>query len=105
MRVISRSRRDSIAAAFTFLAVASLAPAGAAAAISMRAGFRSALCIAALVGYTYFAGQAVRLWQGRRCPSLRRSAWRRHFLPRENRAPSASRKSRLAVPGRRSAWR
>jgi hypothetical protein len=87
MKVLSRSRRDSIAATFAALAIASLGLVVVAAVVSMRGEFRTALAAAALCGYAYFARRAMELWQGRGLPALRRSVWRRHFLYEKSDGP------------------
>jgi hypothetical protein len=80
MKVLNRSRRDRAAATFALLAVASLAVIAVESVLPFGSGLRSLTAIVALGAYTYFAGRAVRIWQGRGHPSLHRSAWRRHFL-------------------------
>lgn len=78
---------------FTLLAVASLAFVVVAAVASMRGELRSMLAIAALVGYVYFAGRAMPLWQGRGQPSLHRRAWRRRLRDETARRPLRRRHS------------
>ena len=76
---------------FALLAIASLAFVVVAAVAPMRGELRSVLATAALVGYAYFAGRAMQLWQGRGHPSLHRRAWRRRFL--DERTDAGSRES------------
>ena len=85
MRVLDATRRDAAAVRFTLLAVASLGLILVAVLVPMREELRSAAAIAALLGYAYFSGRAMQLWQGRGQPSPRRGVWRRHFL--EGRPP------------------
>jgi hypothetical protein len=80
VKVLDASRREAAAAKFALLAVASLALILIASVVSMRGELRSVMAIAALCGYAYFSGRAMRLWQGWGHPSLHRSAWRRRFL-------------------------
>jgi hypothetical protein len=62
------------------LAVASLALIVIAVVISMSDELHAVLASLGVLAYTWFGGRAMRLWQGRGLPSLRRQAWRRHFL-------------------------
>ena len=96
MRVLTTARREAVAAKFGLLAVASLGLAVVAAVFSMPGVLRSALAGSALCGYVYFAGRAMVLWQGRGSPSLRRSAWRRHFLHEKSDTPIHPHKSEVA---------
>ncbi|MEO8347905.1 MAG: hypothetical protein ABI610_03250 [Acidobacteriota bacterium] len=100
MKILDASRRDAAAAAFALLAVASLVLILIASVVSMRGELRSAMAIAALAGYGYFAGRAMRLWQGRGHPSLRRPAWRRRFLGEKSDAPVRRRGPGDAPPER-----
>ncbi|MDQ5858686.1 MAG: hypothetical protein M3542_10495 [Acidobacteriota bacterium] len=79
MKILDASRRDAAATKFTLLAAASLVLVIVGAVVPVQDGLRSAMAIAALVGYVYFAGRAMPLWQGRGQPSLRRPAWRRRL--------------------------
>jgi len=85
VRVLDATRRDAAAVRFTLLAVASLALILVAVLVPAGAEVRSAVAIVALVGYAYFSGRAMQLWQGRGQPTPRRAVWRRHFL--EDRPP------------------
>ena len=80
MKVLDAPHRDAAAVRFTLLAVASLGLILVAVVVPMREELRSAAAIAALVGYAYFSGRAMQLWQGRGQPTPRRDVWRRHFL-------------------------
>jgi threonine/homoserine/homoserine lactone efflux protein len=80
MNVLSGSSRDAAAFKFSFLAVASLALIVIAAVISMSDELRAVLASLGVLAFSWLGGRAMRLWQGRGLPSLRRAAWRRHFL-------------------------
>lgn len=80
MKVLSGSSRDAAAFRLSLLAVASLALIVMAVVVSMPDALREALAGLGVLAYTWLAGRAMRLWQGRGLPSIRRAAWRRHFL-------------------------
>jgi hypothetical protein len=98
VKVLDPARRDAAAAKFALLAVASLALVVIAAVVSMRGELRSVFAIAAICGYAYFGGRAMRVWQGRGIPSRHRSAWRRHFLNEKSDAPVRPPKSERWSP-------
>jgi hypothetical protein len=87
VKVLDNSRRDKAALTFAVLAIASLASISAVALLSPRPGLLTLTAIAGIVGYSYFAGRAMRIWQGRGQPSLHRRAWRRHFLNEHRKLP------------------
>jgi hypothetical protein len=80
VKVLSGSSRDSAAFRLSLLAVAGLALIVMAVVISMPDELREAMAGLGVLVYTWLAGRAMRLWQGRGIPSLHRTAWRRHFL-------------------------